>query len=71
MNTFQEMTLEMDSRQDFDKVAVVMDDKFIYNEEGKLMVACNSNYQAPMLLHQIMTRTIKNFMSSYSTMHPY
>ena len=59
INTFKEKTLKKELEEDFEKVAVVMDNSFVYNEEGKLVVASKSNYQAPMVLHKIMTRATK------------
>jgi hypothetical protein len=58
-NSFKDIKKQKESGQSYDRVALVIDKNFIYNEEGKLMVACNKDYQSPMILHQIMTRTIK------------
>ena len=57
LNILNEKPLANEMEEEFEKVAVVMDGNFVYNQDGKLMVACNTNYQAPMYLHKIMTRT--------------
>lgn len=44
--------------QEFDKVAVVLDDSFAYDRNGKL-IANNSYYSQRQMLYQIITRTRK------------
>ena len=44
--------------QEFDKVAVVIDDRFMYDSDGKLY-GSNIYYSQRQMLYQIITRTRK------------